>query len=88
MPSQRSQAGTGRFTIGPDQHLNLLGEAMVGEPLTGASIVSAAACFLLQMQPYLELANEQRRAAVQAETAPTLQMPASPACFTAERRRA
>lgn len=52
--------GKCRFIVDPRQRLTLLGEAPVPTPLTGAGIVASAVQFLLQAQPYIVLASEQR----------------------------
>ena len=86
------QTGKGHFTLGMRQHLNLLGEAPVTEPLTGAGIVAATTCFLLHARPYIDLANEQRGGGMTAGTAEPgipAKAPATPRKrFSAERRTA
>lgn len=49
-----------RFAVSPRRRLNLLGELPVGEPLTGAAILSAAVRFLVDVKPYVALAREVR----------------------------
>ena len=49
-----------RFAVSPRHRLNLLGELPVAEPLTGASILSAAVRFLVDVKPYVALAREVR----------------------------
>ena len=56
----RDVANPYRFAMDRRQHLNLLGDAEVDAPLTGAAIIATAAKLLLRAGPHLDLAAEQR----------------------------